>query len=165
MTLDVLGDGPMAGALAAQSADLGEAVQLRGPVPHEKVQQAMREADILIFPSVREFGGGVVLEAMAMGCVPLVVDYAGPGELVDKQTGLKVPIGTRPEIVTWLRSELGRGLAAPEQLAPLSQSGMARARDDFTWAAKARQVREVYDWVLSGVEGRPPVPLLPSGSR
>lgn len=163
MTLDILGDGPMRGDLDAATAGLGGAVRLRGRVPHEEVEAALREADILLFPSIREFGGGVVLEAMAMGTVPLIVDYAGPGELVDATTGIKVPVGPRADIVAALGRELEALLADRARLAPLSRQAMETARRDFTWAAKARQVRQVYDWVLGGSEGAPPDPL--NGSR
>jgi glycosyltransferase involved in cell wall biosynthesis len=116
--LDILGDGPMRPALEAQvrREGLGDAVTFHGMVPHAQVQTIATRANLLTFPSIREFGGGVVLEAMALGLVPLIVDYAGPGELVGEGLGYKVPIGTRAEIVARFRARLETILEAPGEL-------------------------------------------------
>ena len=150
LRLDILGDGPMRGDLEAQAArgGLAQSVTFHGNVPHARVQDIAAEANLLTFPSIREFGGGVVLEAMALGVVPLIIDYAGPGELVTAQTGHKVPIGTRAEIVAGLRDRLEAILADPAHLPDMGVRARARARDLFTWQAKADQIARVYDWVL-----------------
>ncbi|EBA06361.1 glycosyltransferase family 4 protein [Sagittula stellata] len=152
MTLDIIGDGPMMPALRDQAQRLGidAALTFHGWQAHEQVQDILARCHLLSFPSIREFGGGVVLEAMALGVVPLIVDYAGPGELVDATIGLKVPCGTRDQIVAGFARELARLADAPEQLAPMAAAARTRVQNDFLWSAKARQVARVYDWVLSG---------------
>lgn len=164
LRLDMVGDGPMRADLEARARKLGvaEAVTFHGEVRHAAVQDIAVRANLLTFPSIREFGGGVVLEAMALGVVPVVVDYAGPGELVTPDTGLKVPIGTRAGIVADLRDTLGRVIADPSDLPRLADRARARALEHFTWPAKARQVAHVYEWVRAGRPDRPPV-LLPGG--
>jgi glycosyltransferase involved in cell wall biosynthesis len=148
-TIDVIGDGPERDALGKQAASLGIAagVAFAGWVPHGDVAARLQRADVFGFPSVREFGGAVVLEAMALGVVPVVLDYGGPGELVTPRTGFALPMGRRDEIVAAFRSVLERLAAAPEALAPLRAAGRARVRRDFTWDAKAAQVERVYAWV------------------
>jgi glycogen synthase len=90
------------------------------------------------------------MEAMAMGCVPVVVNYGGPAELVSPQTAFALEIGDRQHIVDQLRSRLDALCVDRSCLAAMSQTGMERARTEFTWEAKARQVLAVYEWVLSG---------------
>lgn len=151
LALDIIGDGPMMGALReqAQRQGLAEAVVFHGNLEHTKVQSVAVKSNLLTFPSIREFGGGVVLEAMALGVVPLIVDYAGPGELVVEGTGYKVPIGTRDQIISKFREKLESIADDPSELREIS----ARARDYalkyYTWAAKSRQVLEVYEKVMS----------------
>lgn len=162
LTLDILGDGPMRVVLEAMIAErgLGDAVRLHGWVDHREVQQTLSRANLLTFPSIREFGGGVVLEAMALGVVPVICDYAGPGELVDDAVGYKIPMGNRAQITARLRDCLGTILAAPEALPPRSAAARARVAEFFTWDRKARQISAVYDWVLNPVGPIPqPVPL------
>ncbi len=152
LVLDIVGDGPMRGALTeqAQALDVANAVTFHGLVDHHQVQDIAVQANLLTFPSIREFGGGVVLEAMALGVVPLIVDYAGPGELVSQATGYKIPIGPRTALVTGLREKLAEIVADPSALPELASAARTHALQHFTWAAKARQVRAVYDAILNG---------------
>jgi glycosyltransferase involved in cell wall biosynthesis len=165
MELDIVGDGPLMPALVQQVEQHGlqRSVRLHGWVAHAQVQDHLRAAHLLAFPSIREFGGGVVLEAMALGVVPLVVDYAGPGELVDAGTGFKVPIGSRAEIVLALRRQMNGLLEQPALLEPLAEAGRARVRRLFTWETKAAQVLDVYRWVLDKKARAHPVPFPTAG--
>ena len=92
---------------------------------------------------------------MALGVVPVIVDYAGPGELVDAAVGYKVPVGTRATIISAFRAELETILADPGQLAEKAEAARKRVAEHYTWAAKARKVRAVYDWVLGATDLRP----------
>jgi glycosyltransferase involved in cell wall biosynthesis len=150
--LEIVGDGPMTGALRAQAEGLGvaEAVTFHGWLEHARVQDVLGTCHLFAFPSIREFGGGVVLEAMALGVPPLIVDYGGPGELVAEGRGHKVPPGTRPEIVAGFAAALDRLSQDRTALAATGQAARGWAMAQATWAAKARQVRAVYDAVLAG---------------
>lgn len=148
--LDIVGEGPLRQDLETlvQSLGVGGAVTFHGNVPHRAVQEILCENNVLAFPSVREFGGGVVLEAMSLGVVPVIVDYAGPGELVTAETGFKVPIGSRAEIIEALRHRLESLAADPSPLPAMGLRGIEEVARNFTWSAKARRVTEIYEDVL-----------------
>jgi len=151
---DIVGDGPMRPALQALVERLGlqDAVTFHGQQPHDRVQDILASANILLFPSIREFGGGVVLEAMSLGVVPVIVDYAGPGELVTPETGFAVPIAERDAIIRALSGKLAELSENPAVLPPMGQAARARVQAHFTWPAKAAQIARVYDWCLNGAE-------------
>lgn len=157
--VDIVGDGPMMPALKARAAPHGDRVTLHGWLPHERVQDVLGKSHLLAFPSIREFGGGVVLEAMAMGVPPLVVDYAGPGELVVPGTGLTVPCTDRAGIVAAFRERLTALAADRAPLGPMGAAARDRVESHFTWDRKARQIAEIYDWVRSGRPAPAPVPV------
>lgn len=150
MELDMVGDGPLLDSLKARVTGeaLDDRLRFHGWLAHEKVQDVLAEATLLTLPSVREFGGGVVLEAMALGVPPLVVGYAGPGELVRDGLGFKVALSDRAGIVAGFHAELERLSEAPALLSKTGAAGRAHIDAHFTWAAKARQISDVYDWVL-----------------
>ena len=147
LQIEVIGDGPMMPQLTDMARDL-PGVTFHGWKAHEEVQDILAQCHLLSFPSIREFGGGVVLEAMALGVVPLIVDYAGPGELVQPGWGLKVPCGTRAEIIRDFRAALTNLCDDPSGLPAMAQASRARIESHFHWARKADQLRDVYDWVL-----------------
>jgi len=157
-TLEIIGDGPLRATLERCAVDAGveHAVSFAGWLPHPQALERLATVEVLGMPSFREFGGGVVLEAMAVGAVPAVLDYGGPGELVTEQTGFRVPMGTHEDVVTGFR-RLFAALAANRRdldLAARAESGRSRVSELFTWSAKARQMLEVYRFAL-GVRERP----------
>lgn len=150
LVLDIVGDGPMMPVLADMVTRLGvqDSVHLHGWVDHAAVQGILSRANLFTFPSVREFGGGVVLEAMALGVVPVVCDYAGPGELVDDAIGFKVPMGSRAQVIDGFRRVLAGIISDPQDLPHLSAAARRRVADYFTWDRKASQIGLIYDWAL-----------------
>lgn len=158
MTLDIVGDGPMLEQLQVQATALGcgDTLTFHKWLPHEEVQTILSQSHILSFPSIREFGGGVVLEAMALGVVPVVVDYAGPGELVTDDTGFKTPCGSRDDIISGFREILTKLSQNPASLDHMSRKARQRVEDYFLWDCKAYQMRRVYDWLV--VESDAPKP-------
>lgn len=155
-TFRVVGDGPDRSKLEQLSAELGvaDSVDFRGWVPHEDVVRELQQSDLLLFPSVREFGGGVVPEAMAAGVVPIVVDYGGPAELCSPETGWAVPVGSREEILSGLKGVLDEADADRRGVLSKAAAGKQRVAELLTWGAKAAQTHAVYRWVL-GESARP----------
>jgi|694.fasta_scaffold06022_4 glycosyltransferase involved in cell wall biosynthesis len=155
-TVDVIGDGPELPRLKELARQLAveSGVSFAGWIPHEKLHERLSSAHIFGFPSIREFGGAVVLEAMALGLVPVVVGYGGPGELVTRSTGFTVPMGDRQSIVRHFRVALQEIVNNPTALDAMRMAGRRRVSNLLTWQSKARQVLQVYDWVLGRI-GKP----------
>ncbi|MER5173782.1 glycosyltransferase family 4 protein [Thioclava kandeliae] len=155
--IEIIGDGPMSDALRKQVADLGvqDQVIFHGWKEHHDVQKILSKCHLLGFPSIREFGGGVVLEAMALGVPPLVVDYAGPGELVATGRGFKVPISTREPLIAAVRQELELLSDQWRVLRETGEQARVYVQEKMTWTSKAQQMCHVYGWIL-GSEAKKP---------
>lgn len=149
--LDIVGDGPQKPELTALVDELqvGDRVHFHGWLNHAQVLEMMSASDVMALPSVREFGGGVVVEAMARGATPIVADYAGPSELVDDSTGIRVPFSDVESLIAGMREAMGRLIDEPSLLTKFSAAGRDKVRRELTWQAKADQILSVYDRVLS----------------
>lgn len=161
LVFDIIGDGPRAGHLQAlaRSERVAHGVNFHGWKDHAEVQEIAAGCHILLFPSIREFGGGAVLEAMALGLVPIVVNYGGPGELVDRQTGIRIPLTDRGGIIRDMRQVLEQIAADPARLRPMAQAGRAKVMREFTWQAKATRIIGIWREVLAGQRaGARPLP-------
>jgi glycosyltransferase involved in cell wall biosynthesis len=157
LTVEIIGDGPQMPELRefVRREDLASGITLRGWVEHEKVQDLLAQADVFAFPSIREFGGGAVLEAMAVGLVPIVMNYAGPAELVTEKTGFLLPMGTRQQIVERLAALLNQLADNPAMIDAKSGPALRRAHELFTWDVKARRILDVYHWVTGRSPDKP----------
>lgn len=150
MTLTVIGSGPEEPHLHALVEKLGiaQAVNFTGELPHPHIAEHLANADILTFPSVHEFGGAVVLEAMAMGVVPVISDYGGPAELASPQCAFLVPLQERAPYTQAYKATLHAIAENPTQLLSLSENGRLRVERLFTWPKKIEQIMAIYQWAL-----------------
>ena len=153
LELHIIGDGPQKSLLEAMvdRLGIGNSVRFEGWVPHIEIQNRLRLCDVLILPSVREFGGAVVVEAMALGVAPIVADYGGPSELVDEKTGIRVPFSDRQSLVIGIKEAIGDAIRYPHMLDKLGAAGREKVQTKLTWDAKAEQIAAVYDAVLNGI--------------
>jgi glycosyltransferase involved in cell wall biosynthesis len=153
----VVGDGPERSRLEALVAEhgLSDCVQLLGQKSQAEVGALMREAHVFAFPSIRELGAGVVVEAMACAMACVVVDYGGPADLVGPDRGVKVPMGTLDQLVERFTHELSALVGQPERVAALGARAHAHALAHYTWDAKARKTLEVYRWAIGQAASKP----------
>jgi len=155
----VVGDGPERGRLEQLARSLGveRAVSFCGSVRHNEVLERLKSTDVMVFPSLRDFGGGVVFEALALGAIPVVVDFGGPGDIVSPAVGYKVSLTDEANVVSQIERIL-RDLAEDRDLLErLRQQGMAYAQECLTWDAKAQVLTKIMHWALR----RGPKPDLP----
>ena len=101
-----------------------KAVSFCGWVSHAEVRNRLRSADVMVVP-VRDFGAGVVFEALATGAVPVVADFGGPGDIVHSGVGFKVPLTNEDEFVARMERILTELAHDRSRLEQLRQTGMA----------------------------------------
>jgi colanic acid/amylovoran biosynthesis glycosyltransferase len=146
---ELIGDGPDRDALTAQirAAGLGESVRLLGVLPHDRLAERMRAADVLVAPSVPSSDGRreglpvVLMEAMATGLAVVASDLSGIPELVeDGVTGLLTPPGDPAAIAAALAC-LAR---EPELRRRLAAAGRERVQAEYDQDASAQRLVDLF---------------------
>ncbi len=144
--LIVIGDGPDREKLLQMACDFGleHCVRFLGHLDQKALSLEMRSSQCFVFPSLREFGGGVVLEAMACGLPSIIVDYGGPRDLIDSSSGILLPMQQELRMIPSLREAMERIVRDPELCKSLAANALARIGSEFTWDVKAAKLENIY---------------------
>jgi len=104
ITVEIAGDGPCRGELAALAEQLGLTVrQLRFLGQVKEIPQLLARSDVFVLPSLSEGISLTLLEAMASGMAVAATQVGGNPEVVaDGATGLLVPAGDPPALAAAL---------------------------------------------------------------
>jgi glycosyltransferase involved in cell wall biosynthesis len=145
----IVGDGSEINNLEnrVKELNLTEIVSFAGWVNQSDTLDYYRKADIFCFPSIREFGGAVVIEAMACGLPCIVANNGGIGEYVNEETGFKIEPISREYLTQELTSKIKILVEDDKLRESMSAKAIERAKE-FEWENKARKIVEIYEKML-----------------
>lgn len=151
VVLQLVGQGPYGPSLKAlaDSLKLGPpALQWLGQVPQVRLFELYRSAHCLLFPSLHDSSGNVVLEAQAEACPVVCLQTGGPSVLLGPGAGIAVPIVSATEEVVVER--LADALARLQADEPARRAmGVAAHRHALRWSWSERVhgcLRELGIW-------------------
>jgi len=131
--LTMVGAGPQDSAWRTLANELGleDYVDWPGWLPHSDFQRLYPEHDAILFPSLHDSSGNVVLEAFAHAMPVICLDLGGPGHLVDEACGRAVPAKGRtlPDCIDGLADAIAEIAASPDLQLELSRGAAARIYD------------------------------------
>jgi glycosyltransferase involved in cell wall biosynthesis len=113
----------------------------------------LKQTHVYLLPSLRENAGITLLEAMLAGCVPVVADAGGPGEIVTTKCGFKCPLGPPEDMAIWICERLMQLWGAREKLESLGVAARQRVVTDFSTDHWMERVESAYTDAL-GNNGR-----------
>jgi glycosyltransferase involved in cell wall biosynthesis len=153
-TLTIAGDGPARADLEAQAAPFGDRVSFAGWLGEDDTAQAMRDADLLVMPSVWPEPFGLVgIEAAALGLPAVAFDVGGiPDWLTAGVTGELAP--GDPPSAPGLAAAIERALAHRERLRLAAWEGRVRFSTSAHLEILERELRRARERTLGAqVEG------------
>ena len=143
--LKILGRGPLERRWRKLSEQLGVIDHCRwlGWLPFEEAMRQYDWANILVFTSLRDTSGNVVLEALSHGVPVICLDHQGVGDIVTSECGVKIPVTSPKKVILGLRDAIVSLAMAEEYLHSLSRGALERARK-YLWSANGAQMATVY---------------------
>jgi glycosyltransferase involved in cell wall biosynthesis len=133
LRLTIVGDGPEAARLKVDvsSRNLTRNVDFIPRMPQEEFLRLYDSHDLLLFPSLHDGAGCVVLEALSRGMPVVCLDLGGPKDIVTPQSGIIVKTGglNTAQVAARLADEIYEALSSPPLLAQLSAGAIARANE------------------------------------
>lgn len=148
--LVVVGDGEERERLTAlaQSGPAAARIDFVGFRPQTEIAQILRAATALVLPSLREAGGAVILEAFASGVPAIATDWGGPQDYVTPETGILVAPTSYDAFVNGLAAAMRRLAEDAAFARTMGAAAQRHAVENYTWAAKARRMVEIYEDVI-----------------
>jgi len=151
-TLELVGEGPERPRLEELASRLGIADRLVWTPwsPRAEIFSRMRQSDVFLFPSLRDGGGAVVVEAMASGLPVVCLDVGGPGFHIQDGWGVKVPPGRPDAVAAGLAGALGRFWCDPGLRVRLGYAARERAASFYEWGRLGETLHGIYRDALAG---------------
>lgn len=143
--LTMLGKGPDEARWKQLANELGITKQVDWIewMSRDELPELYARHDALLFPSLHDSGGMVVLEAMAHGLPVVCLDLGGPGVMVDETCGrvVKTAGAGKREIVQALANAMIE-IAEDSMLRAYLQKGALNRVSSFSWKSIVRSVYE-----------------------
>jgi glycosyltransferase involved in cell wall biosynthesis len=147
--LTAAGDGPCFESWQekARALGLGERVKFLGRVPWTRMAELFGSCDLLLFPSLRDSQGTIVLEAMARGMPLIALDHQGVGQIVPPEAGIKIPVTTPEQTINGLADAMRLMADDPARRAAMGKAA-AKCAAENTWGKRAERMTCLYEEVL-----------------
>ena len=143
--LTIRGDGPERSRLEedVRLHHLEGQVDFISRLPPNKLFELYDSHDLLLFPSLHDAGGFVVLEAFSHGMPVVCLDLGGPRDMVTSNSGVAIKTDGRntSEVAAAMADEILRLFKSPERLTELSAGAISRAQEFVS----PQRVKEFYD--------------------
>ena len=150
----IIGSGPEEETLNRLVEELGLAgrVRMTGWLRRGDLLKEMRSSDVMLFPSFRDGGGAVVVEAMASGKPVIALDSGGPGFHVRPEWGFRI----EPRSPDYVAAEIAAALETlhgdPSLVRAMGEAACRRAEDFYLWDRHGDRIRDIYQAALAAGE-------------
>jgi glycosyltransferase involved in cell wall biosynthesis len=103
-----------------------------------------RDADVFVFPSYREPGGNVALEAMGYSLPLIVADRGGPASATSSACAIKLPVTNAEALARDVADAVRRLVENPALRHEMGAAAHQHVKQTALWPAKLDRIGEIY---------------------
>ncbi|MFC2157735.1 glycosyltransferase, partial [Acidobacteriota bacterium] len=133
----------------SQELNIEDKTEFSKWMPRKLLFQKMAESHVFLYPSLREGGGAVVVEAMACGLPVICLDLAGPGFHIQKDWGIKIEAIDPDYVIQEMVSSLDSLHGDENTRHKLGTAAQKRADEYYVWDRQGERLLELYKDSLS----------------
>ena len=151
--LSIFGSGPEEARLKVlvRQTGLQDKVEFVGAVPRNVLIERIASSDVFLFPSLRDGGGTVVVEAMSVGKPVVCLDIGGPGMHITEDCGIKVTPSSPKETIRGLAEALERLYLDRELGFRMGRAARDRAALNYHWDKLGDRLNVIYQTTMTGL--------------
>ncbi|HVX77209.1 MAG TPA: glycosyltransferase [Bradyrhizobium sp.] len=158
----IVGSGPEEARLKAdaQARKIIDNIDFIPWLPQNKLFELYDSHDLLLFPSLHDSSGGVVLEALCHGMPVVCLDLGGPKDIVTPDSGIIITTTAlnTTQVASSIADEIHKALSCPTTLADLSRGAVSRAADFILSNRVAKFYQEASRFIEESSEIRSRLP-------
>jgi len=150
-SFELIGIGPelkLLGQLIAHKK-LQDKVFITPWLDRRNLMKKISESDALLFPSFRDGGGAVIVEAMALGKPVIGLDIGGPGYHIQPEWGIKILPRSYDKVIADMAQALETLCRDQGLRERLGKAAQKRAGEFYAWDKLGDQLHDIYEEVLT----------------
>jgi len=157
----LIGDGPEGRRLRKLVHDLSleDKVKIIPWLPRNELLKTMFSSHVVVFPSFRDGGGAVVVEAMAAGRPVVCLDSGGPGFHVQPEWGIKISPNSSEAVIKEMADALEKLFLDKALRKSLGLQAKQRVEEFYLWDRLGERLQGIYQFALKSGSKYPDLPI------
>jgi glycosyltransferase involved in cell wall biosynthesis len=150
-TFEIVGQGQEEEQLKklVRALDLNDKVKFTRWLPREDLLARMSDSDLFLFPSFRDGGGAVVVEAMARGLPVVCVDNGGPAFHIQEKWGIKIKPKPPDALILEMADAMKQLYLKKNLRLEMGRAARKRAEEYYLWEKLGDRLQAIYEKAIS----------------
>jgi glycosyltransferase involved in cell wall biosynthesis len=138
LRLTIVGDGPLRASLTTLAKVHGvlDHISFAGTVTQQEAIHSLKQADIFLFPSLREGGSWSLIEAMAVGLPIVCLDTSGMHVITDEMCAIRILPTTPEENIRNMGEAILKLAKSADLRRDMGEHARKRIQEHFLWPNK-----------------------------